>query len=313
MSEQRYLVTGSAGFIGAWVTRNLLQAGEDVVAFDLSTDRRRLHNLVADEEVSGVRFVQGDITDGAAVRHVVSRHKITHIIHLAALQVPFCQADPVLGARVNVVGTANVFEAARAAGIRHLTYASSAAVFGLEEEYDSGPLPNDAPLRPRTLYGVYKQANEGMARVYWLDHGISSIGLRPYVVYGVGRDQGLTSTPTLAMRAAALGEPYHISYGGRFNMQYGADVANTLILAASTPIAGAEAFNLRGDAVHMKDVVAAIEQARPEVAGKITFADQPLPFPADLDDKALISTLGPLPHTPLSTGIAETIALFSSL
>src|SRR5690606_31031575 len=113
-----------------------------------------------------------------------------HVIHLAALQVPFCRADPVKGAQVNVVGTANVFEAARQHGVPQVAYASSIAIFGAPEDYPPGLLPNDAPPRPRTLYGVYKQANEGMARIYWQEHGLGSIGLRPYTVFGLGRDQG---------------------------------------------------------------------------------------------------------------------------
>lgn len=313
MANEHFLVTGAMGFIGAWVTRTLVRQGVPVTAFDLSTERRRLRYLLGEEQLAAVQFVQGDITDSEQVRRLVSDGGITHLIHLAALQVPFCQADPPLGARVNVVGTANVFEAAKAAGVRHIAYASSAAVYGVEEEYGAGPVPDDAPLLPRTLYGVYKQANEGMARVYWWDDGISSIGLRPYVVYGVGRDQGLTSTPTKAMLAAALGQPYEISYGGQFNMQYAADVARAFIQAARTPLDGAAAFNLRGAAPHMHDVVRAIEQARPEMAGQITFVEKPLPFPPDLDDSSLMATLGPLPQTSLDDGVRQTVGMFAEL
>ncbi|MFW6070149.1 MAG: NAD-dependent epimerase/dehydratase family protein [bacterium] len=313
MPNEHFLVTGAAGFIGAWVTHTLMGQGARVTAFDLSGDRRRLRYLMTGGQLAGVHFVQGDITNTDAVRQLVVEHSITHIIHLAALQVPFCQANPPQGARVNVVGTANVFEAAKAAGVSHLAYASSAAVYGVEAEYDAGPVSNDAPLLPRTLYGVYKQANEGMARVYWRDEGISSIGLRPYVVYGVGRDQGLTSTPTKAMLAAALGRPYEISYGGRFNMQYAADVARTFVQAARTPLEGAGAYNLRGAAPHMRDVVQAIAQARPEMAGQISFVDRPLPFPPDLDDRSLQEALGDVPHTPLADGVRQTVERFAQL
>jgi nucleoside-diphosphate-sugar epimerase len=118
-------------------------------------------------------------------------------VHLAALQVPFCKADPVLGAQVNVTGTVNVFEAAKRQGLdTTIAYASSAAVHNEHGE-----------VAPRTLYGVYKVANEGTARIYADDDGVASIGLRPFIVYGPGRDQGLTADPTLAMQAAARGEP----------------------------------------------------------------------------------------------------------
>src|SRR2546425_12785060 len=122
----------------------------------------------------------------------VAGQGITHIIHLAALQVPACAADPPLGARVNVVGTLNAFETARRRPdlVKRVVYASSGAVFGPEEFYGGTTRPEGAPLWPGTHYGVFKQANEGNARVYFDSDGISSVGLRPSAVYGAGRHQG---------------------------------------------------------------------------------------------------------------------------
>jgi len=209
---ERFLVTGAMGFLGAWTVRALLDEGTSVVAFDVSTDRRRLRLLASDEELHAVHFVEGDIADTAAVIELVRDNEITHVVHLAALQVPFCKVDPVRGAQVNVVGTVNIFESALAAGdqVRGLVYASSVAVFGPPELYPGGRAMDDSPPVPGTLYGVYKQANEGTARIYAQDHGVPSVGLRPGTVYGVGRDQGLTSAPTFAMLAAAAGCGYHI-------------------------------------------------------------------------------------------------------
>jgi nucleoside-diphosphate-sugar epimerase len=103
--------------------------------------------------------------------------------------VPACKADPVAGAFVNVLGTLNVFEAARAVGVERVVYASSAAVFGMSE--DDAALDETALCEPATHYGVFKRTNEGNARVYFLDHGLSSVGLRPLTVYGVNRDSDL--------------------------------------------------------------------------------------------------------------------------
>ncbi len=133
--NSRTLVTGALGCIGAWVVRSLVQDQLAVVALDASGDDHRFKLLLSPEERAQVQRLQGDITDLPALERVVQEHGITHVIHLAALQVPFCKNDPALGARVNVVGTVNVFEAARRAGIRQVTYASSIAVFGLSEEY----------------------------------------------------------------------------------------------------------------------------------------------------------------------------------
>ena len=93
--------------------------------------------------------------------------------------------------------------------IQGLAYASSVAVYGPANIYPPGPLADDAPLAPVTLYGVTKEANEGWAAIYWQDYAVPSVGLRPFFVYGPGRDQGVSSTPTKAMAAAAIGRPYH--------------------------------------------------------------------------------------------------------
>ena len=177
------LVTGALGCIGSWVVRNLVREGTPVFAFDLAADPHRLRLLMNEKELEQARIIQGDITDLEGLIGAMATHNITDIIHLAALQVPACKADPPLGARVNVVGTVNVFEAARHLGLSRVVYASSVAAYGPSEEYERSLLTHDDPLKPRTLYGTYKQANETTARVYWWDHGLSSIGLRPYVTY----------------------------------------------------------------------------------------------------------------------------------
>lgn len=310
MADERFLVTGALGCIGAWVVRNLVRAGIPTTVLDLAGEPRRMRLIMSGEEIDRVRFIAGDIADLANVERALAEAGATRVIHLAGLQVPFCQADPPLGARVNVVGTVNVFEAARRAGLQRVVYASSIAVYGPAEEYPAGPVAHTAPLRPRTHYGVYKQANEGNARVYWQTGGLGSIGLRPYVVYGPGRDQGLTSDPTKAMLAAAAGRPYHLKFGGRFDLQFADDVAKTFIQAARVPFEGAEVFNLRGSLVHVRDIVAAIETVEPALAGQITFDDTPLPFPEDMDETPLAAVLGPLPNTPLQAGVAQTVDMF---
>jgi UDP-glucuronate 4-epimerase len=310
MSDERFLVTGALGCIGAWVVRVLVQQGIPTTTLDLAGDPQRLKLIMTPDEISRVQFLHGDITDLTCVERAVKDSGATHLIHLAALQVPFCKADPALGARVNVVGTVNVFEAARLAGLQRVVYASSVAVYGLSDEYPEGKVDDAAPLHPLTLYGVYKQANEGTARIYSLDHGISSIGLRPYTVYGPGRDQGLTSGPTQAMRAAALGQPYHIPFGGRAVYQYTEDIARTFIQCARIPFTGADVFLTRGPAVHMREIVAAIETACPTASGQITYEEKQLALPADVDDTRLRALLGSVPETPLLDGVKQTVAIF---
>jgi nucleoside-diphosphate-sugar epimerase len=312
METERFLVTGALGCIGAWAVRRLVDEGTPVWTYDLPGSDHRLRLVLRDDQLERVTRISGDITDQAAFERAVVGNGITHIVHLAGLQVPFVRADPVQGARVNVVGTTIVFEAVkRAAGqVRGLAYASSMGVYGAPELYPPGPLAHDAPLHPPTLYGVFKQANEGTAAIYWQEHAIPSVGLRPYVVYGPGRDQGMTSTPTKAMAAAAVGRPYHISYGGRVVFQHADAAADVFIRAARHPGRGAPVFTLGGTSAEMSEVVAAIEAAAPEMRGKISFEPVQLPNPEYVDSSTLDAALGPIEWTPLADGVAHTIEHF---
>ena len=308
---ERFLVTGALGCIGAWTLRDLAREGTPVVAFDQATDPRRVRQICTDEELGGITFVSGDITDLASVERALDEHGITNIIHLAALQVPFCRADPPLGARVNVLGTVNVFEAARRRSDRigQVVYTGSIGMFdAADADPDTRRLENDATAHPINHYGVYKQANEGTARVYWLENGVSSVGLRPMTVYGTGRDQGLTSSPTKAIVASVLGRPATISFSGRTVLQYADDVAQTLLIASRSPLRGAHAFNLGGNLVDLRSFVAEIDAQLPGSASRITVEGAPLPFPEQISDAAL-AALGPVPVTPIRDGIAATIDL----
>lgn len=313
MATDRFLITGALGCIGAWTVRNLVRQGVPTVAFDLGRDPHRLKLILTSEEMAKVTFVHGDITDLDALEQALDEHAITHVIHLAALQLPFVKANPPRGARVNVVGTVNVFEAIarRKERIGHLVYASSVAVYDAADVGEAGAIVQHTTIgHPTSLYGVFKQANEGTARIYWQDHRLASIGLRPATVYGPGRDQGITSAPTKAMLAAAAGQPFHIPYGGRGEFHYADDVAKAFIACTRMPFEGAEIFNLHGSVAQMSELIAAIEAAMPESQGKITFTEPGFPSPEEFDAAALNELIGPLPYTPLREGVAETIALF---
>jgi UDP-glucuronate 4-epimerase len=299
VAKERFLVTGARGCIGAWTATLLARQGAGVVAFDLpGSSEHRLREIAAPAEVESIVQVDGDITDLDALERTLAEHGVTNVVHLAALQVPFCRADPPLGARVNIVGTVNVFEAVRRRGLKStVAYASSAAV------YD-----RHGAIAPTTIYGVTKVANEGTARSYADEHGIASIGLRPYTVYGPGRDQGITAEPTHAMRAAARTEPYRMSFGGSTELHYAPDVAGALIAAARTPPEGAAVYDFPGASVHMSEVVEAIEGAAPEAAGLITFEDVQLPFPEELPGSRFDA-----PVTSLAEGVGATIDHFRLL
>ncbi len=302
------LVTGALGCVGSWALKAALDAGDEAVGLDLGDRTHRLELALSAEERARVTLVQGDITDLDGFGKVLDEHGITRVVHLAALQVPFCRADPALGARVNVVGTVNVFEAVkeRLERIPGVAYASSAAVYGPD---DPSPAAESGGTSPATFYGVTKLANEGTARLYWAESRVPSIGIRPYVVYGPGRDQGLTSGPTLAMEAAAKGDGFEIGYGGIAQYDFAPDVGRAFYRAASAS-AGAVVGNFPGTVASMGEVVAAIEAAAPEVEGRISFATSALPFPATLEATVLERALGPLDMTPLPEGVKATVERF---
>lgn len=298
MSDGTTLVTGAAGCIGSWVVAALAARGIPVVVLDASDNRRRLKLVMEERAVAGVSWTVGDVADFDGVLGVIKKHKVEVIIHLAALQVPFCKADPLNGARVNVLGTVAVFEAARQSGVSRLVYASSVAAVGVD-----GP--------PSTLYGVYKAADEGIARIYEQDWKVPSIGLRPHTVYGPGRDQGLTSAPTTAMVAAAVDKPFTIPFTGALQMQYAAEVADIFVQATLAKPGGAAVFDLRGSPTTVEDIVHAIARVKPE--HQITVEGDSLPFPADFADEALVSRIGDWERVGLEIGVGRSIAAFEGL
>jgi nucleoside-diphosphate-sugar epimerase len=167
---------------------------------------------------------------------------------------------------------------------------------------------------PSTLYGVFKRANEETAGVYWADHGIASVGLRPHTVYGLGRDQGVTSAPTKAMLAAAAGTSYRVPYGGRAELQHARDVARQFIAASRATVEGAVVLDPPGQPTSMAEVFDAILAAAPEAADKIGFDDiVGVGVPDKGDTASFVALLGELPTIPLREGVAETIESFRGL
>lgn len=313
-SGERFLVTGAGGCIGAWVVALLARDGTPVVGLDLDTSARRLREVAGDEVADRVTIEEADITSKDDVARVVDAHDITNLVHLAALQVPFCRADPILGANVNVTGTINVFEVVRERleRMKGVTYASSAALFGPDDGEIAARDESGIGTRPATLYGVYKQANEGSARIYWLENEIPSIGLRPYTVYGPGRDQGVTSAPTMAIAAAVRGERYTIPFGGAGTYNYAPDVASAFIGASRAVATDALVFNMPGPYLEMEDVVATIDRASPGAGGLIDYdADVTLPIPARMASDGLGALLGSLETTPFDEGVEATVDHFA--
>ena len=295
------LITGAGGCIGSWAMALLVRAGVPVIAYDLTDDKRRPRLLMTEEQLARVSWVTGDIADTAALADVVTRRGVRAIIHLAALQVPFCKADPVAGARANVIGTVNVLEAARQGGLKRVAYASSIAALAF--------LP-EAPWL-QTLYGAYKLTNEMTARVYHQDWGTPSVGIRPGVVYGVGRDQGLTSKTTIAILAAAAGRPYTLPFTGAVSALHAGEVAAAFIKAVSRERSDAPVFDLNGRPTSVAEWLEILRGIAP--GAQLSMSGAELPFPADLSDAPVQAYLGDYGPVPLEDGIRATYEAFKQL
>ncbi len=307
--NQTVLVTGAQGCLGAWLVRALLERGDRPVVYDLETEPRRLLQVLEPGDLEGVVFVQGDVTDREGLRRALEEQEAGALVHLAGLQVPFCRADPPRGARVNVEGTLCVFEAASRAGLGRVVYASSAAVYGPDP---GRPVREEDAGSPGTHYGVFKRANEENARIWWETEGLSSAGLRPLTVYGPGRDQGLTSGPTRALKAALLGRPFTIAFTGQTDFLHAADAAAGFLAALEAP-AGARVYNLHGETRPVEDVVAWIEKALPEARGRVRCEGDPLPIAPELDGGRILEDLGWRATLSLEEGLRLTLERFREL
>lgn len=294
----RILITGGGGFIGAWLARRLAGGGHQVRVLEPTGCTAQFKRIVGPAAAS-VEWRIGDITDAKVVR--AAARGCDGIAHLAGVLTPACKIDPVRGAMINLVGTLNVFNAAQALGISRIVFTSSAGVYGPDD---------DTTPHPITHYGTFKLACEGSARAYWEDHRIASVGFRPYIVYGFGRETGLTAGPSLACRAAARGEAYVIPYVSTAGLVFVDDVAAAYEEALRRDPDGAHVFNLPGEVVSNDDVVAAVRAVIPNAC--IDIEGPVLPFAEDIGEGELRRVFPDLPATSLRDGIRRTIELYRS-
>jgi nucleoside-diphosphate-sugar epimerase len=257
--------------------------------------------LLLGKEASKIKWHKCDITDLNSLKKIILSYQPSAIIHLAGLQVPFCAANPALGARVNVEGTINILEIAKEANIKRTVYASSVAALGM---------PPKGPWK-ETLYGAYKLANEHTAFVYWADWQVPSIGIRPNIVYGLARDQGMSSKNTVAIQAAVLDKSYKIPYTGKYSWLYAGEAALAFITSVSNDMVGSNVFNLNGSCETIENGLKLIKELKPN--SSVTCEGQPLPFPPDLDDRPLRKYVGDYTSVSVQKGIEHTLRAFETL
>ncbi|MBI2033711.1 MAG: NAD-dependent epimerase/dehydratase family protein [Candidatus Liptonbacteria bacterium] len=179
----RVLITGVAGFIGSNLADRLLGEGHNVVGLDT------LVHGVPEQVPKEVELRHGDIRSKEIYPFFQG---IDFVFHLAAKNcIPDCQKDPVGTADINVTGTANIFDAARRAGVKKVVYAESAAMY---EKIKTMPTPEDEVM-PETFYGISKLCNHLFAKAYQQFYGLKTVGLRYFNVYGPRQDYRRTIPP----------------------------------------------------------------------------------------------------------------------
>lgn len=296
----KVLITGVAGCIGSWTAKHLLEDGHDVVGVDLRDDLPLARRLGVADAIDLRRL---DVTDRTAFDALVRDVRPDAALHLVSMLMPSCRANPVACVAVNVTSFMTMLELARELGFS-VAYASSAWVLAPTDT--DRPLDESAPVDPQSLYGVFKHTNEGMAATYARDYGVQVNGLRPYIVYGPGREAGLTADVNLALASAARGERYRIGFGGDVALHHVSDVARTFVRLATAPTHAGRIYNVRGSVVTMDQVVQSIHDVT-RTSGLVSYEGDALPIAANLSDVALQRDYGPLEFMDLEHGFRETL------
>ena len=218
------LVTGAAGFIGAALSKRLLQRGDRVVGIDNLNDyydptlkQARLREIEAAASSDAWRFERMSLEDGDALMNLCAAEHPSVVVNLAAQAgVRYSLENPAAYIQSNLVGFGHVLESCRHNGVGHLVYASSSSVYGGNRN-----LPfyeGQAVNHPVSLYAASKKANELMAHTYSHLYGLPATGLRFFTVYGPwGRPD---MAPMLFARAILAGEPIKVFNHGRMQRDF---------------------------------------------------------------------------------------------
>ena len=293
---KKIIIFGGCGFLASWIVKSFLLKGYNISIFDLKI-KKELLSYVVGKDINKIKFIQGDITNYDQVQEATS--KMDNVINLAGLMTPDCSSNPILGAKVNVLGSINVFEALKKNNIKFLVYASSAGVFGQKDKYN--------PF-PETHYGAYKLAVEGVARAYFNEANISSVGIRPYVIYGPGREIGGTAGVTLACKAAKQGYNYTINFSGKAGFVFVEDVTNLVERLIDKAPIGALTMNINGITTSVENFVSIIKKIIPDA--KVKFNGKSLNVVEEILGGGPSKIFYDFKYTSLDHGINKTINFY---
>jgi len=313
----RVLVTGGAGFIGAYVCRALIAAGEEVVVYDALPTGNVLSTLAGRWRGDSLITVHGEICDAVNLMRTCKHHDITNIVHLASPLTRDVDINPSVGVRDICIGTQTVLQTAAMLSLRRVVWTSSVAVFGRASEYAIPTLPNDAATTATTLYGRSKALAEAMAHHAWKRDGVDSVGLRLSLVYGAGRVRGFMTGPSLWLRDVASGRPSEVPYADQpYHWQYVEEVAQMIRVALYSPTPGEGlTFNTWGETATRRQLADVVSQLRPGVTHGVSPGFDPSleDAPSEFDASVFLDRYAYQPQWPLPAGLAATIRNYEEM
>jgi UDP-glucose 4-epimerase len=263
------LITG-VGLVGTAFARCALERGEDVVFYDLQPRREYLARRLPGHDVP---VVQRDIRDLPALVEALNDHNVSTVVHTAGL-IADKVADPLYtGLQINVMGTINVFEAVRLAGVQRLVHISTFGVYDPRKSVP-GPVDEAAPLGPGRAYGNSKAVNELLAETYRLEYGFELIILRPANVYGVGHFAGGSGAEKIQrlLEHGAVGKPVRVPEHQTMSFEYvyDHDTGRAVDLAATIPLPPQTVFNIgSGCVTSFEELVNAVQGIYPDLTVEI--------------------------------------------
>jgi nucleoside-diphosphate-sugar epimerase len=292
MSDKAVLVTGAAGLVGNVVRQKLEKQGRAVVAIDR-----------VDRSADGQPIIPCDVNDIHRLHAVVTDYDVDAIIHCGAYSGPMVARDnPYSMVQVNIVGTANMLELARVHKMRRMVFCSSTSAYGNTPE---GPVPEDVPLYPTTVYGASKAASEQLVWTYFRQFGVDAVALRLSWVYGPGRTTDCMIR-TLIEDALAR-RPTRVPFGADFHRQYihVDDAAGALLLALDAADLPRRIYTVTGGTYHtLQEIGDIVKTVLPDADIEM----QPGADPVDevhrrFDISAVERDLGYAPSFDLEAGI----------
>lgn len=282
------MVTGGTGFIGNRIIRKLVERGEEVVCFDVAPPRGNLEPLR-----DRIALYRGDITRLDHLMEAVNRHEVDRIIHMAALLPPDTEERPATGMAVNIDGANNVFEAARWGRIRRVVYASSIAVYGVQDTFGERAVVEDDLPAPVNVYGMTKAVNDFAAAAYRARHGLDIRGVRICTVFGHGRVTGMTGMiGGLMMSLPAIGQAVRMEFDPQeaSPMIHAEDAAEIFVRVALAEELNHHIYISGGELATIAEVAELVREYIPDAS--ITTGSRPVPHVYLVDNSRMMADLG---------------------